>query len=125
MSHQMDSENCYHGKYSSRGLQRKLFNGMMNKFKWFVTIIGDVYALFRKTLVTLILVQQSNFPDIAKTATTKTDMVLQDALSAIDAAKQVYKIILSENNFNRFYDKTVTTAEEHNIEQPELPSYFR
>ena len=30
-------------------------------------------------------------------------MVLQDALSALDAAKQFYKIIRSENNFNTFY----------------------
>ena len=39
-------------------------------------------------------------------------MVLHDALSAVDAAKQFYNIILSGNNFNRFYDKTVTTSEE-------------
>ena len=52
-------------------------------------------------------------------------MVLQDALSAVDAAKQFYKIIWFENNFNRFYDKTVTTAEEHNIDFPELPHYLR
>ena len=52
-------------------------------------------------------------------------MVLQDALSAVDAAKQFYKIIWSNNNFNRFYDKTVTTAEEHNIDLPELPRYLR
>ena len=48
-------------------------------------------------------------------------MLLQDALSAVDAAKQFYKITWSENNFNRFYDNTVTTAEEHNIDLPELP----
>ena len=52
-------------------------------------------------------------------------MVLQDVLSAVDAAKQFYKIIQSENNFNRFYDKTVTTAEEYNIDLPESPHYLR
>ena len=30
----------------------------------------------------------------------------------------------SENNFKIFY-KTVTTAEEHNIDLPELPRYLR
>ena len=47
-------------------------------------------------------------------------MILQDSLSAVDASKLFYKIIWSENNFNIFY-KTVTTAEEHNINLPELP----
>ena len=49
-------------------------------------------------------------------------MVLQDALSA---AQSFYTIIWSENNFDRFYDKIVTTVEEHNIDQPELPHYLR
>ena len=52
-------------------------------------------------------------------------MVLHDALSAVDAAKQFYNIILAGNNFNRFYDKTVTTSEEHNIDLQELPRYLR
>ena len=52
-------------------------------------------------------------------------MVLQGILFAVDAAKQFHKIIWSKNNFNRFYDKTVTTAEEHNIDLPELPHYLR
>ena len=50
---------------------------------------------------------------------------MQDALSAVDAAKQFYKIIRSANNFNRFYNKSVATAEEHNIDLPELPRYLR
>ena len=29
------------------------------------------------------------------------------------------------NNFNRIYDKTVTTVEEHNIDLPELSHYLR
>ena len=74
-------------------------------------------------LVTFISVQQRKFPSITKKK--KTNKVLQDALSAVDAAKQFYKIIWSENNFNRFYDKTVTTAEEHNIDLPELAHYLR
>ena len=41
------------------------------------------------------------------------------------AADQIYKIIWSENDFNRFYDKTVVIAEEHNIDLPELPRYLR
>ena len=54
----------------------------------------------------------------------KTNMVLQDALSTVDAAKLFYKIIWSENNFNKFY-KTVITTEEHNIVLSELPRYLR
>ena len=50
----------------------------------------------------------------------KSDMVLQDALSAVDDAKLFYKIIRFENHINIFYDKTVTTAEEHNIDLSEL-----
>ena len=34
-------------------------------------------------------------------------------------------MMLSENNLNRFYDKTVTTAEEYNIDIQELPRYLR
>ena len=52
-------------------------------------------------------------------------MVLQDALSSVDAAKKFYKIIWFENDCNRFYDKTVTTAEEHNIDLLEFPCYLR
>ena len=70
-------------------------------------------ALFGMRLVTFILVQQSKFPSITKKQ--QPNMGLQDALSAVDADKQLYKIIWSENNFNRFYDKIVITAEEHNI----------
>ena len=48
-------------------------------------------------------------------------MILQVALSAVKAAKQFYEIIWSENEFNRFYDMAVATAEEYNIDLPELP----
>ena len=50
-------------------------------------------------------------------------MVFQDALSAVDAAKQLKKIIWSENNSADFMN--VTTAEEHNIDVPELPHYLK
>ena len=39
--------------------------------------------------------------------------------------KQFYEMKWSKNNFNRFYDKTVTTDEEHNIGLPELRPYLR
>ena len=42
-------------------------------------------------------------------------MVLKVVLSAADAVEQFYNIIWSENNFDRFYDNTVTTPEENNI----------
>ena len=107
MSHQMDSNNCCYGEYA---------------FK----IIGKVYALLRKTLVTFFNTAKQIFLILqTKTITTKNNMVLQGALCAVDAAKQFYKMIRSENNFNRFYDRTVTTGEEHNIDQPELPCYLR
>ena len=62
---------------------------------------------------------------VLQNTTTKANMVLLVALSAVDAAKQFYKIIWSEKNFNRFYDKTVTTAEEHNNDPPESTPYLR
>ena len=52
-------------------------------------------------------------------------MILQDAHSAVDAAKTFYKIVWSENNFDKFYDETVTTGEEHNVDLPELLCYLR
>ena len=66
MSHQMDSKNRYHGRYSFRGFGRNLFNRMMNRFesRWFVAIVGKVYHLGRKRLVTFILVRKSKFPSI-------------------------------------------------------------
>ena len=102
------------GRYSFRGFGRNLFNRMMNTFgsRWFITSFGI-------RLVTFISVQQSKFPSI-----TKKYMVLQGALSVVNAAKQFYKIIWSETNFNRFYE-TVITAEKHNIKLPELPRYLR
>ena len=69
MSLQMDSKNCCQGRYSFQGSERNLFNRMMNIFesRWFIVIIGKVYALFGKRLVTFILVQQSKFPSIINT----------------------------------------------------------
>ena len=88
---------------------------MMNRFesRWFIAISGEVYHLVRNRLVTLVLVQQSKFPSITKL---KKEVILPDALSAIDAAKQLKKkIIWSENDFNRFYDETVITDDEHKL----------
>ena len=47
MYHQMDSKNCFHGRYSFRGFGRNIFNRMMNRFesRWFIAIIGEVYHL--------------------------------------------------------------------------------
>ena len=67
--------------------------------------------------------QLSKFPSITKNnnkQTTNSNMVLQDALSDVDASKQFYKRIYFENNINIFYDDTVTTSKEHNIDLPEL-----
>ena len=100
---------------------------MMNKFesRWSIAIIGEVYYLVWKERCTFILVQQSKYSLYYKKQQQqkKNNMVLQDALSAVDAAKQFYKIIWYENNFNRFYARTVTTVEEHNIDFPD--SHFR
>ena len=50
MSHQMNSKNGCHGKYSFRGFGRNLFNIMMNRLenRWFIAIIGEVYLLVWK-----------------------------------------------------------------------------
>ena len=71
MSHQMDGKNCCQGKYSFRGFGRNLFNRMMNRFesRWFIVIIGEVYPLDGKRLVTFLfffLVRKSEFPSITK-----------------------------------------------------------
>ena len=64
--------------------------------------------------------QKRKFPSITK----NIYVVFKDSLSAFDAAKQFYEIIWYENNFNRCY-KTVTIAEDHNINFSELPHYLR
>ncbi len=55
----------------------------------------------------------------------KKNISLQDALSAVDAAKAYYDRLRSEEEFNRFYDMTVELAQQHAIGQPELPRYRR
>ena len=52
----------------------------------------------------------------------RKDVALNDALNAVDAAKQFFKKTRSDENF---YDRTVTKAQEHDIGQPELPRYRR
>ena len=53
----------------------------------------------------------------------KKNIALQDALTAVEAAKSYFKRIRSDEEFNRFYDNTVALAEQHKISQPELPRY--
>ena len=94
MSHQMDSKNGCHGIYFFRVFGRNLFNRMMNRFesRWFIAIIGEVYHLvWNETNHLFILVQQSKFHFITKKKQPKNNMILQDALSAVDAAKQFLK----------------------------------
>ena len=55
----------------------------------------------------------------------KKDIALDNALSAVDAAKQFFKRTRSDENFNKFYDKSVADADKHNIGHPELPRYRR
>ena len=50
---------------------------------------------------------------------------MQDALSAVDAAKAYYRQLHSEQEFNCFYDATVQNAEQHTFGQLELPRYRR
>lgn len=53
----------------------------------------------------------------------KKNTSIQDALCAVDAAKAYFRRIHSDQEFDRFYDTTVKTAENHCIGQPELPRY--
>ena len=50
----------------------------------------------------------------------KRNISIQDALSAVDAAKTYYHQLRSEEEFNLFYDATVQIAEQHQIGLPEL-----
>ena len=125
MSLQMESKNCYHGRYSFRGFGRNLFNRMMNIFEcwWFIAIIGEVYCLvWKKT--SHIYFKAAEQVSLYYKKKEKINTVLQDALFAVDADKQLKKIIWFKKNFNRFYVKTVTTAEENSIDLPVLPSYL-
>ena len=56
MSHKMDSKNCCHGRYSSKGFGKNLFNRMMNRFErdGLLQSLEKFIALFGKRLVTLI-----------------------------------------------------------------------
>ena len=51
----------------------------------------------------------------------RKDIALDDALSAVDAAKQFFKRNRSDENFNKFSDKTVADADKHKIGHSELP----
>ena len=48
-------------------------------------------------------------------------ITIQDALSAVDAAKAYFKRISSHQEFDHFFDATVRLAEQHCIGKPELP----
>ena len=51
----------------------------------------------------------------------KKRTLIQDALSAVDAAKTYYKRIRSHLEFDRFYDASFQIAEQQGISKPELP----
>ena len=55
----------------------------------------------------------------------KKDITLQDALSAVDAARAYYSRLHSDAEFDRFFGAAVTTAQEHKISGPELPKFRR
>ena len=55
----------------------------------------------------------------------KKNTTIQDALSAVDAAKAYFHRLRSEEEFDRLYDVTVHIAEQHAIGKPELPRYRR
>ena len=51
----------------------------------------------------------------------KQNIAIQDALSAVEAAKKHFKHLRSDGVFNGFYEKALRFAEEKGIEQPLLP----
>lgn len=55
----------------------------------------------------------------------KREISLQDACTAVEAAKSFYQRIRSESNFNRLYDESIDLASNHSINQPILPRYRR
>ena len=86
--------------------------------------------MFGKELVTFILVQQQISLILQKLKKRtqpkkKQQYGFAGCTSAIIAAKQFSKILWSENNFNRFYDKALTSTIENDIDQPELSHYLR
>ena len=53
------------------------------------------------------------------------NIALHDALFAVDAAKIFYKRTRSDETFDKFYEKLVSTARKHSIGEPELPQQRR
>ena len=51
----------------------------------------------------------------------KKNITLQDALSAVDAARAYYGRLRSDEEFDRFFSTAVSVANEHKISGPELP----
>ena len=51
----------------------------------------------------------------------KKNITIQDALSAVETAKEHFKHLRSDEEFNGFYEKALRFVEEKGIEQPLLP----
>ena len=51
----------------------------------------------------------------------KKNIVIQDALSAVEAAKKHFKHLRSDEEFNGLYEKALRFSDEKGIEQPLLP----
>ena len=69
---------------------------MMNRFesRWFIAIIGEVYCLVWKESSHLYFTAADHISlNYQKKTQKNNNIVLQDALSVVDAAKQFYKII--------------------------------
>ena len=46
---------------------------------------------------------------------------MQEALAGVDAAKMYFRRLRSVEEFDHFYTTCVETAEQHSIDQPQLP----
>ena len=51
----------------------------------------------------------------------KKNIAIQDALAAVETAKNFFKHIRSEEEFNRFYEECIQFSEKEGIGQPVLP----
>ena len=99
---------------------------MINRFesRWLIAIIGEVYHLVCQETGHLYFSareQISLYYKIKK----KIIWFCKMFFLSFDGIEKIYKILWSANIFNRFYNKTVTTAEEHNIDLPVFPGYLR
>ena len=85
-------------------------NGFLQSLEKCDTIFGLMlsYDLFSATEQVLLSLQKKNIG-------------IRDAITVIDAAKSHIKRKRSECKFNQFYDKVVSFAKNHEIEEPVLP----